>query len=139
MRRFVGPVLMGVGALHVLVVCVGFAGALAGIGRDGMFNAVEPHLDREVAFWSVLFGVLLCTLGSMVRWAYAETGRVPAPPGWTLLGIGVAGGILLPASPFWVAIPLALVLLVSPRGDRGRPDSRASGPMAGRGHRSAAT
>ena len=111
MRRYVGPALMLIGIAHLIVVSVLFAERYAGIARDGLFNTVDRDDKREAAFWTMWFGVLLLTVGYLIRFIQAHLGTVPALPGWVLLVMGLGGAILLPASPFWLLIPLGFFIL----------------------------
>ena len=111
MRRYVGPAVMLIGIAHLIVVSVLFSDRYAGIVRDGLFNTVDRDDKREAAFWTMWFGVLLLTVGYLIRFVQAHLGTVPALPGWVLLVTGLGGGILLPASPFWLLVPLGLFIL----------------------------
>ena len=111
MRRYVGPAVMLIGIAHLIVVSVLFSDRYAGIVRDGLFNTVDRDDKREAAFWTMWFGVLLLTVGYLIRFVPAHLGTVPALPGWVLLVTGLGGGILLPASPFWLLVPLGLFIL----------------------------
>lgn len=121
MRVLSGPLLMAVGVLDLVYVLVFHSRQLAAIARDGFFGAVEigpAHLDREVAFWHLTFGVTVLILGGMVRWTQARTGTLPAFLGWSLLALGCFGAILVPVSGFWAFPPLAVLMLLTARHDR---------------------
>lgn len=124
MRRFVGPALIVIGLAHLLYFAVLWSDRYAGIARAGVVNAVEGDDRREAAFWTLWFGVLVLTVGYLVRWIERRLGTVPTFPGWMLLVIGLGGGVLMPVSPFWLVVPLGLALLRSPR---------RSGPERGSG------
>lgn len=111
MRRFVGPAVLVIGMLHILFVFATMRTPLVAIGRAGVFDAIGSHLDREAAFWSFWFGVLLATLGYLIHWIAARGQPVPALAGWVLVGLGVGGGVLMPVGPFWIAIPLGWLVL----------------------------
>lgn len=115
MRLYVGPAVLAIGVLHVLFVFATMRGPLAAIRRDGVFDAIGPNIDREAAFWSFWFGVLLATVGYLIHRVASQGGTVPAVAGWVLVGLGVLGGILMPFGPFWIAIPLGLLMLVPSR------------------------
>jgi hypothetical protein len=66
MRRYVGLAVVLVGLAHLLYVVVAKAGPLATVVRDGVVNAVEPHPEREAAFWSLWFGVFVVTSGALI-------------------------------------------------------------------------
>ena len=134
MRRYTGPVVMAIGLLHILYVFATLRGPISSIARDGIFDAVDPYHDRNVAFWSLWFGVLLLTVGYLIHWTQSRVGTMPALPGWVLLGMGLTGGILMPASPFWVAIPLGLSVLLPARPARERSSPPAPIAASHRSH-----
>ena len=111
MRRYVGPALMLIGIAHLILFSVLFSDRYADIVRDGLFNSVDGDDKREAAFWTAWCGVLLLTVGYLIRFVQARIGTVPAFPGWVLLVIGLGGGILMPVSPFWLFVPLGLFIL----------------------------
>lgn len=115
MRRYVGSAVVIVGLIHLLVVVVAYARPLAAIVRDGVVNAVEPHPEREAAFWSLWFGVFVATTGALIATLQARGQPVPAVAGWSLLAMGLVGGVLLPVSGFWAGIPLGLLILLPVR------------------------
>jgi len=122
MRRYVGPALIVIGVVHLVYFAVHWSDRYAGIARAGVVNTVDGDDAREAAFWTLWFGVLVLTVGQLLRWIEARLGTVPAFPGWMLLVIGVGGGVLMPLSPFWLVVPLGLALLRSPRRtESGRP------------------
>ena len=116
-----GSLLMATGVGHALVGVVLFYDALAAILRDGFFNAIAPHFDREAAFWFLLFSPLCYLLGQVVNRAveWGDT-RLLAVLGGHVLAIGVVGVMLLPISGFWILIAIAVVIFATARGvDRG--------------------
>ena len=128
MRRFVGPLLMATGVLHLVSGFVFYSGPLFAIAADGFLNAVKAdvafstfdRLAAFAAFWYMIFGVMLLMLGGLIHWAQARTGTLPAFLGWSLLALGVVGVILMPASGFWLALPQAVLMLVVARQGRSR-------------------
>lgn len=140
MRRLCGPLLVATGVLHLLVGLVSYAGPLGAIVRDGLFNAVVPNpaapaFDRDAAFWFMFFGVMLLLLGGLVHWAQARTGTLPAFLGWSLLGIGAVGVILMPASGFWLVFPQAVVVIAVARRGHSRSVVAGSGLSVSSGNR----
>lgn len=123
MRRYVGRAVLIIGIIHILFVFATMRGPLAAIARDGVFNAIESHIDRQATFWSFWFGVLLATVGRLIQVIASRGEPVPTMTGWVLLGLGVMGGILMPIGPFWIAIPLGLLILVPSRRDLAAPES----------------
>jgi hypothetical protein len=128
-----GPLLMAIGVLDLLYVLVFHSRQLAAIARDGFFDAVEigpAHLDREVAFWHLTFGITVLILGGLVRWTQSRTGTLPAFLGWSLLALGFFGAVLVPVSGFWAIPPLAVLMLLTARHDR--QETRNENEKAGR-------
>ncbi len=118
MRRLCGPLLIATGVLDLLVCLLLYPGPLAAIAQDGFFDAVETNpaqLDRETAFWHVMFGSTVVILGCLIHWAQARTGTLPAFLGWSLLAFGLLGAILVPVSGFWALLPQAALMLVVAR------------------------
>ncbi len=120
MQRFTGHSLLAVGILHTLGGLLAFITSLGAIARDGFVNAVDPHPDRQAAFWVLLSGVLLMTLGHGTRWAQQRTGTLPPALGWALLAVAAAGAILMPFSGFWLLFPPALLVLAAARQSRAK-------------------
>jgi hypothetical protein len=116
MRRHAGLALIVVGIIHVALFSVLYRDRYAAIARDGLVGAVDGDAEREAAFWTMGFGVLLLTVGSLLHRVETYRGEgSPAFTGWMLLGLGLVGGILMPASPFWLFVPLGLAVLRRPR------------------------
>ena len=63
MISFVGYVLIAPGIGHTVTGIILFRPALDSLFRDGFVNAVLPHLDRRLAFWFLMFGVLFFSWG----------------------------------------------------------------------------
>jgi hypothetical protein len=106
----VGTLLVATGVLHNLV---GFAmGApwLVEIAADGFVGAIEPEPMRMTLFWFVWFGWMLIFAGGLLG-ELERRGGIPAVFGWGLLGVAVGGGLAIPASGFWLAVPQALLIL----------------------------
>ncbi|MCU0633974.1 MAG: DUF6463 family protein [Gemmatimonadaceae bacterium] len=104
-RRWIGRYLVGVGVLHCLVGLVLYAPAGAAIVRDGLWNAVDPHADRNVFFWFLCAGALLILVALLVD--RAEHAHLDVPRsvlwGWTTLTIVCL--IAMPISGFWLVLP----------------------------------
>lgn len=123
MRVSSGSLLMAVGALDLLYVLVFHSRQLVAVAQDGFFAAVElspAYLDREVAFWHLMFGVTILLLGGLIRWTQAKTGTLPSFVGWSLLALGVFGAVLVPVSGFWLLPPLAVLMLAEARRNESR-------------------
>ncbi len=121
MKRAVGPFLTLLGIVHLLLFAVLHAHRWAAIARDGGVGTVDGDDEREAAFWTVGFGLLLLLVGDLLRHLQTRQGAAPASSGWIMLVLGVGGGVLMPVSPFWLFVPLGLLLLGPPRRPGRRP------------------
>jgi len=117
--RSVGFWLLCTAALHTAVgLGVGWPWVVD-IVRDGVVGAVEPEPMRMALFWFLAFGVPVAIVGGLV-WELERAGRVvPRWLGVALVALGVAGGLAIPASGFWLVVPQGLVVVA--RGARRRP------------------
>ena len=122
MKRAVGPFLMLLGIVHLLLFAVLHARRWAAIARDGVVDAVDGDDEREAAFWTMGFGLLLLLVGDLFRHLQTRQGAAPDSSGWIMLVLGLGGGVLMPVSPFWLFVPLGLLLL----GPSRLPDRRPS-------------
>jgi len=124
MIRHVARLLTAIGIGHMLVGLILFRAPVAAILRDGVFDAVAPHVvrdgvtpycDRLAAFWFLLMGPLLLMIARIAGHAAARRdGEMLAIVGWNLLAIGAVGVVAMPTSGFWSLLALG-PLLVSAR------------------------
>ena len=71
---------------------------------DAVRARLDPHLDRQLAFWFMLFTPVLFTMGLLMRHAIAtDDAKLQSMLGWSMLGIGAFGAIAMPVSGFWAA------------------------------------
>ncbi len=114
MISFVGYVLIALGIGHTVTGIILFRPALAALLHDGFANAVLPHLDRRLAFWFIMFSVILFFLGQVTLYAAASNDTyLLKVVGWYVLGIGAVGATAMPKSPFWIALIVSPILLWS--------------------------
>jgi hypothetical protein len=113
-----GALVMAIGGLHEVVGLLTGAGLIAPpgaprrnllgeIAREGFVGAVERDPTRNVFFWFFFFGLVLLLLGWLMHAVERSGQRVPTSSGWQLGALAVAGGLLIPASGFWLALPVA--------------------------------
>ena len=62
-------------------------------------------------FWFQFFGFALILLGACWDWIEQRGEVLPAWMGGGLLAICVGGGLCMPASGFWLPVPLALYVI----------------------------
>lgn len=114
MISFVGYVLIALGIGHTVTGIILFRPALVDLFRDGFANAVLAHRDRRLAFWFLMFSVLLFLLGQFTLYAAATNDMFLLKViGWYGLGIGAVGATAMPKSPFWIALIVSPILLWS--------------------------
>ncbi len=103
-----GLLVIAMGIVHNLVgIAVGYE-FIADIFRDGFFAAVRDDQPwRNAIFWFEIFGIGLMVLG--LSWHETErSGGHPGRRSAVLFGLlGLIGGMIVPASGFWLAIPIA--------------------------------
>ena len=116
MRMTPGKTMLATGLLHQTVGFLAGFGVLspgsgparnlfAEIARDGVVGAVEPDPQRQTFFWFLFFGFLILSLGWLMDRLETAEQPLPAALGWQLLAIALAGGLLIPASGFWLVVP----------------------------------
>jgi hypothetical protein len=119
--RWVGRLLMATALGHAVVGLVLFHAPLADIVRDGVVGAIGPRgsggaltlaFDREAAFWFLLFSPMLFLVGQITsRAAEAGDGPLLRLVGWSLVGNGIVGVVLMPISGHWIVAALGILVL----------------------------
>ncbi len=112
MKQWIGKWIIIVGVIHVVFGAVVFIEPLSGIVRDGVWNAVDGHSVRPLAFWFESFGLLAILFGAAVdQLEKGEQGLsaflVCGFAIFTLLII-----IAMPVSGAWLMIPAVVGLLI---------------------------
>jgi len=112
MHKRIGIILMAISVLHIVVGIVFYNAALVDILNAGIINTINPpYWERDAAFWFMMFGVMLFLMGWMAHWSLAHVNHVPNFLSISLLLISVVGVMMMPASGFWLTIPVAIVML----------------------------
>lgn len=110
----VGSAVVMVGVVHLATSPFLYGDEIRSILRGGVVGSVDadPAVQdlRSLGFWFLTAGVSLLVLGALVIRLEREHGVAPAVVGWLLLGLGVWGVLLVPASPFWVFVLLAVLV-----------------------------
>jgi hypothetical protein len=112
-------VVVGLGVPGAAPEALGGRRLLAEITGAGVVGAVEPDPWRMVLFWFLWFGLLVMVLGWFMHNSESEGHQHPRGLPWQLATIGLAGGLLIPVSGFW------LVPLIAWRMGRGARRRRA--------------
>jgi len=108
--------LVGVG--HVFLAGLLFADPFGDIVSSGVIAAVpfDARASEEgAALWFTVNGVLLVMLGQLARAHQLHAGRLPASPGWLLVGLGLCGAVAAPVSGFWVYLALGTLWISDSR------------------------
>ena len=116
-KKHIGKFFMATGILHILVGVMVFSAPLGDIMRDGIFIdaiGVEDY-ERATAFWFTLTGVFIFITGGLTQWIYDNTNTLPTFLGYSVVAIGVIGGLMIPVSGFWLVIPQGIMMLMIAR------------------------
>jgi hypothetical protein len=116
-RPIVGGLVMGLGVLHALATLPLVFEVLPSIAANGFFGGVARDMPPPpeampaiAALFSSVMAVLLLVAGGLLVRLQRTGNRVPAWLGPVLLLTGLGGGLLLPASGFWLVAALGLWL-----------------------------
>ena len=122
MNRWVGRWIIGVGIIHVAVGVLMFGEPLLAILRDGVWNAVDGHSGRPLAFWFVFLGLFTIVFGSLVDWMEGRGLSTPGLVSWAFLVLVVLGIVTMPVGGGWLLLPagLGMVARSSRRGTSAR-------------------
>lgn len=85
---------------------------------DGVGTIHEPHTDRLAVLWFMYSGALMFIVASFMFWSIKQTKSIPTFLGPIFLLLGIAGVFIIPASGFWLYLPLGLMTLASTRKQR---------------------
>ncbi|HNX72269.1 DUF6463 family protein [Rivihabitans pingtungensis] len=107
-RRWRGRALCAIAGVHTLVAGVEFAPVWRELWAAGVVDSVGRDPLRGAVAWFFLFGVLLALLGLAVDELERQTPAWHSPTlAVGLLVLVVIGVTLMPASGFWLALPVA--------------------------------
>jgi len=109
-----GGILIAIALLHTAVGLWFGSGPVLAIAREGFLASVDPHRDRQLIFWFLIFGAPMLLIGQLALWMQARGLRPPRFLGIELLAVAIGGALLMPISGFWlVLVPAALLLRTS--------------------------
>ena len=110
MIRRVGRGLRWTAALHAVFGLWFYADPVLATLQDGLVAAVDPHVDRRLAFWFLLYSPVLWILGDEFDHGL-EAGQLPLLRRLTrlLVGMGGVGAALMPVSGFWLVLGLGML------------------------------
>lgn len=102
--------LIAVGLLHTAAGIVLYWQPLTAIIRAGGWNSVDPHFDRNTAFWFLVAGILFMLVGGLVDWLEGQHLRPPRFLGYGFAALAAVAVFLMPLSGFWLFFPAAVAL-----------------------------
>lgn len=112
---------MAIGVIHLLFGVVFGRQRLAAIARDGFWNAVDPHPDRQLAVWFIAFAFPAILAGALIARMGARGERPPRWLGFSVLVFTLVLGVLMPISGGWLLlVPSILLILAARRGTASR-------------------
>ncbi|CAN5264897.1 hypothetical protein BH24PSE2_BH24PSE2_13870 [soil metagenome] len=112
MRRWVGRWIIGVGIIHAAFGFVIFREPLLAILRDGVWNAVDGHPGRPLAFWFVFLGLFTIVFGSLVDSMESRGLSLPRFLSWAFFVLVVLGIVTMPVGGGWLLLPAGLGVVV---------------------------
>jgi Family of unknown function (DUF6463) len=75
------------------------------VAQDGLFDAIDPWMDRNAAFWFTYLSLPVMFSGVICLRLLRDTGRpLPRVVGYWLLGLGALGTVFMPASGFFLLL-----------------------------------
>jgi hypothetical protein len=117
-ERKAARLIMAIGVLHFVGAAWVGRGPLAQILREGFFGEADSALgripsrvERELIFWSLLWGVFTFLLGQLISFLERQGKRPPAYIGWELAAFSLAAALLAPKDGFWLLLLPAYMLV----------------------------
>ena len=112
MRRWIGRWIIGVGVIHAGLGFVIFQEHLLAILHDGLWNAVDGHSGRPLAFWFVFLGLFTIVFGGLVDWMERRELTLPRFVSWAFFVLVVLGIVTMPVGGGWLLLPAGLGVVV---------------------------
>lgn len=120
MTRWVGRWIIFVGVIHCVFGAVVFFDPLSGIVRDGIWNAVDGHPGRPLAFWFEFLGLLTILFGATVDQVEKDRRGFPPFLSYGFLFLTLLGVFTMPTGGGWLMVPGAIGLLLKKAKASGR-------------------
>ena len=112
MTRWLGRWIIAVGIIHVTFGFVVFAEPLLGILQDGLWNSVDGHSGRPLAFWFVFVGLLTIVFGALLDWTEGRGLSAPRFVGWAFFLLVVLAIVTMPIGGGWLLLPVGLGMVM---------------------------
>ena len=114
--RWIGFSVVGLSVAHLLYAGVVFLDTWRGIAGRGIFDAGESSPEAGFAVWFALCGLSWWLLGwSWLASSAARPDVAHRVVASSMLALVLAGIVIIPASGFWLMLPLALALCIPTR------------------------
>jgi hypothetical protein len=107
----IGNLLIATGILHNVIGFVMGWSVLTEIIKSGFINSINEQMDRNAIFWFLFGGFMMIILGKLVQDCLDRDVQLPRWLGVSLLVLSLTGGIMMPASGFWLVVPQALLMM----------------------------
>lgn len=116
LARYSGILLLLTGILHILVGLVESFDTWKKIICEGLIDTIGNDLERGLAFWFLMCGVLFMLLGYTIHY-YIKKEEQPAPIllGYFLLFVSILVCLAIPLSGGWLIIPQAIIIICANR------------------------
>ena len=108
--KWVSYWMMGIAVVHCVLAVVLYGQAYEQFAVNGVFASASTDYDR-LAIWFCVAGVLMFLIGYL----FLSMPYIPRLVGLTLAIVGVVGGLLIPASGFWLLLPPAIGIVLTQR------------------------
>lgn len=112
MRRWVGRWIVGVGIVHTALGFFIFSKPLLAILRDGVWDAVDGHPGRPLAFWFLFVGLFAIVFGSLVDSMEGRDLSLPHFVSWAFFVLVVLAIVTMPVGGGWLLLPAGLGVVV---------------------------
>ena len=116
MRFYSGTLLMATGVLHCVAILLFGLEPLLALLQSGFVGQVEAVPLQMAVFWSSCFGAMLLVCGGLMRDVERRGHRLPGWLGWAVILLAVVGIAGIPASGFWLVLPLGARIVLQARG-----------------------
>ena len=113
LHRSIAWALVALGALHLVLGIYWSWEVWVRIARDGFFDAIDPWMDRNAAFWFTYLSLPIMFAGALCLRLLKDTGKpLPRSVGLWLLILGAIGTFFMPASGFIFLLILGALALL---------------------------
>jgi len=116
LHRGVAWALVALGIIHLILGITWSWEVWVRVARDGFFDAIDPWMDRNAAFWFTYLSLPFVFAGVLCLRLLKDTGKpLPRSVGLWLLALGALGTFFMPASGFIFLFILGALVLIPVR------------------------